>query len=45
MVGFLLNDKNIAKLSDGTDVGINSVNDCINSHLFHSNEVDDLSVG
>ncbi len=45
VVAFLLNDVNIAKLSDGKDVGINSVNDRINSHLFHSNEVDDLSKG
>ena len=42
---FLLNDINIAKLSDGTDVGINSVNDDSNSHLFYNNDVIHLSGG
>ena len=42
---FLLNDINIAKLSDGTDVGINSVNDQSNSHLFNGNDVVQLSGG
>ena len=42
---FFLNDENIAKLSDGTNVGINSVNHHNNSILFISNEVNDLSEG
>ncbi len=42
---FFLNNKNIAKLSDGTNVGISSVNRHNNSQLFISNEVDDPSVG
>jgi hypothetical protein len=32
-----LNGENIAKLSDGTDVGILSLNDHNNSHLFNGN--------
>jgi hypothetical protein len=39
---FFLNNENIAKLSDGTNVGIGSVNQLINSQLFISN---DPSVG
>ena len=42
---FFLNNENIAKLSDGTNVGINSVNHRNNSQLFISNDMDDPSVG
>jgi hypothetical protein len=42
---FFLNNENIAKLSDGTNVGINSVNHHNNSQLFISNDVGDSSVG
>ena len=42
---FFLNDENIATLSDGTNVGINSVNRHNNSQLFISNDADDPSGG
>ncbi len=42
---FFLNNENIAKLSDGTNVGINSVNHHNNSQLFISNDMNDPSVG
>jgi len=45
VLAFSLNDINIAKLSDGTNVGINSVNHHNNSLLFISNDVGDSSVG
>ncbi len=42
---FFLNNENIAKLSDGTNVGINSVNNYTNSQLFISNDLNDPSEG
>ncbi len=42
---FFLNNENIAKLSDGTNVGINSVNHHNNSQLFISNDMNDPPVG
>ncbi len=35
---FFLNGVNIAKLTDGTDVGVSSVNYHNNSHLFNGND-------
>ena len=42
---FFLNGNNIAKLPDGGDVAINSVNYNTNSHLFNSNDASEPSVG